>query len=457
MNEDFQPRDDATPATFARALELAVTQIHSRLPAGACVWVAYSGGLDSSVLAHGLSARLPSVRLVHINHQLSPLAGQWQSHCERTARHWGLTLETVAVDVSPDGGGVEEAARQARFRAFASVLGPGDILLTAHHADDQAETLLFRAVRGSGLTGLSGVPPERSLTLENGGEALLLRPLLPVPRSQILAYARGQGLEWVEDDSNSDTRFDRNFLRTHCLPVLEDRWPGAGERMALSAGLLRQSLEVLERYLAVDLARCKPRDERLGSSLSITALKALAGDLQPLILRQWIAGLAMVPPGPVQLGELFKILDADEDTQPAVDWGDGDRGCSIRRYRQRLYALPRRSVPEPQELSWDLQSPLPLADGSQLLARPADTGLPPGQYRVRFRQGGERCQPEDRARSQTLKKLLQEYALEPWLRDRVPLVYRDSELVAVGDLWLQQGVARPGGRRMQWRMAQGGF
>jgi len=443
----------------------ALDHYKDHLSSASCIWVGYSGGLDSSVLLHAvLAMQLPvTVKALHVNHQLSANAPQWQAHCERSAESWQCPIVSRIVEVREQGKGLEAAARSARYCAFDAVLAAGDILLTAHHAEDQAETLLLRLVRGAGLKGLAAIKRERWL-LGAANNKRLLRPLLDVSLMAFKDYAEAQGLQWIEDESNRDVRFNRNFLRHQLLPLLAQRWPNASMKIGEAASLLSDADDLLEAYLKEDLAACDPRQERLGVSLDLVRLGEFTRSKQKHILRYWLLAHAYPVPSQQQFIELEKLVNASVDSNPEVCWGSQSStlsegsGVCVRRYRKRLYLLPRITCEQPQttNLNWDSSASLDVGL-FQLSAAPSASkiGLPMGHYQVRFRQGGERCKPEGRNHSQSLKKLLQAYGLEPWLRDSVPLIYSDEELVAVGDLWICAGWQQSGGLCVHWRTAIG--
>ncbi len=415
------------------------------------VYVGYSGGLDSTVLLHQLiNLGLKNIHAIHINHQLMPAADSWEQHCAATAAAWSCPFTSKKVNLSVQGGGLEAAARQARYRVFAEMAGEDDVLVTAHHADDQAETLMFRLLRGAGLKGLAAVR-EKTLVQHAGVRLKVLRPFLSCQQEQLAEYAQAHRLGWIEDSSNSDEQFDRNFIRHTVLPAVQTRWPAACERMADSAKLLAESDRLLDEYLENDLESCGPRKERLGESICLDTLQQFTWLKQKHLLRLWIASKYYLLPEQKHVKEILKLLSAAADSRPDVSWGAGESGCRLLRFQQRLYLLPRIELSAPSPLEWDISSPLVLGNTSTLSGKLAETGLAPGNYRVRCREGGERCHPEFRDKSQTLKKLLQECRLEPWLRDCVPLVYQGSNLVAVGDLWICKGFAVPGGWRLRWQ------
>ncbi len=415
------------------------------------VYVAYSGGLDSHVLLHSAVATLGEERVValHINHQLSEQAGDWAEHCAEVCGSLNVDLQVHVVDVCQQISSTENTAREARYQVFERLLGEGDILLLAHHQDDQAETVLYRLLRNSGPRGLAGIPVTRTVGLGS-----LRRPLLQLPRSELASYASEHQLSWIEDPSNADLLHDRNYLRHQVTPALAQRWPDFAARIAASASLCQQA-DVLNNDLAeIDLNTLTEKRERLGWSIDLSGFAALSILRQANVLRYWAGQHCQSPPGYHSvMAVLDSVLPAGQDRTPLVSWPGGE----WRRFNGRLFLLPggwNKQVPEACE--WQSQSPLQLADGSTLSAS-STSGLGlkllPGEpLLIKFRRGGERCRPAGRVGSSSLKKLLQEYQLEPWLRDRIPLIYKPSttgekgaELIAVGDLWVCQGFTAEGG------------
>jgi tRNA(Ile)-lysidine synthase len=423
--------------------------------AGHC-YVGYSGGLDSHVLLHALVKLLGSESLtaIHINHQLSPNADSWQQHCQACCDNLGVQMITEAVVIENSGQGLEQAAREARYAVFERILNETDLLLLAHHADDQVETVLYRLLRGTGTKGLAGIPMNRPLGL---GE--ILRPLLPYPRKDLEAYAAEQELQWIEDESNQDTTFDRNFLRQKVVPVLAERWPDYAARVAHSAALCAETDQLAIILAAQDLAAVYERSERIGWSIALEPFMALDTSRQANLLRHW-AGQHQLPQPGHRIVEtvLHELLPARQDAEPLVSWG----GVQLRRYQKHLHLLPEgfddSSKDLDEQLDWDVKNNLILPDGSEFVATIEEGNgfkIPTeANVSIRFRSGGERCKPAGRNGSNTLKKLFQEYGLEPWLRNRVPLVYVQGQLAAVGDLWVCDEFAAAEGEPgivLQWR------
>lgn len=426
------------------------------------IYVAYSGGMDSHVLLHSMAKLVGSSRLtaLHINHQLSPNAAQWAEHCRGICQSLGVNYlcRDVLVDT---GGSRENAARQARYQAFEAQLSAGDILVLAHHADDQAETILYRLLRRSGPRGLAGMPVSRPL-----GAATLLRPLLGLEQVVLEDYARRNKLQWVEDESNQSRQFDRNFLRHEIIPQLKSRWPNYAARISDAGILCEQAEQINEELARLDLGDMGLRRERRGWSVEIPVLSALGRARQANVLRYLARLKVQSPPGHRVIDEVLgSLLNADENRNPLVHWSGGQ----WRRFQDRLHLLATDTVAQADDesvgdrgLPWSIEEALTLPDGSLLTATAVSgEGLAEGyahRLSVSFRRGGERCRPAKRGGRANLKKLFQEFALEPWLRARIPLIYRDGELVAVGDLWVcegyQAGADEPG-YRLQWTYPSG--
>ena len=404
--------------------------------AGHC-YVGYSGGLDSHVLLHAIVKLLgtESITAVHINHQLSVSADAWQQHCQSCCDELGVSMVTETVTVENRGQGLEQAAREARYSVFEKLLMPSNLILLAHHADDQVETVLYRLLRGSGPKGLAGMPQTRSL-----GEGELLRPLLSNTRVELEAYARAEGLRWIEDESNEDLSFDRNFLRKRVVPVIAERWADYPARVSHSAALCGEVDQLVEVLAAQDLTAVYERPERIGWSIALEPMMTLDVSRQGNLLRHWAGQHQLPQPGHRIVDTvLHELLPARQDAEPLVSWA----GIQLRRFHRRLYLLPVDvDTPDelPESLEWKTGKDLHLPDYSQLLTTTeSGRGLKLTEgcvVEVRFRSGGERCTPAGRNGSNTLKKLFQEYGLEPWLRNRVPLIYLEGQLAAVGDLWV---------------------
>ncbi|MBX2859226.1 MAG: tRNA lysidine(34) synthetase TilS [Cellvibrionaceae bacterium] len=426
-------------------LESGLDGIAYKLRDARTVWLGYSGGLDSTVLLYLMNRVGCKVKALHVNHQLSMNANFWEQHCRRFAQSMGLEFVAERVKVFAQGSGLESAARDKRYQVFDQYVGQDDVLLLAHHADDQLETLIYRIMRGTGLKGLAGIVaqrPLRSCALDSGR---LLRPLLPVSRRAILEYARDHKLDWVSDESNAQTTFDRNYIRSKVVPHLAQRWPDAAEQAASTAHLVASSIALLNEYAAADLAACDQRVERMGESLCLQQLMSYSQARKRHVLRCWVEHCGFSMPSQAQLMQLDLLISAKDDAQPELQWGQ----CVFHRFQGRLYM--HSPIPEQSKraLAWRGEGEIDLPLG-KLKLRGQGRGLKPGSYAIQFRQVGERCKPAGRAHSQTLKKLFQEYKLEPWLRDYVPILYLQGEIAAVGDLFICEGFVCDQGWQQSW-------
>lgn len=412
--------------------------------------IALSGGLDSTVLADALArTRLRhgrSLRAVHVDHRLHPDSGAWCEHCRALARRLGIEFvaEVAEIDVKA-GTGLEAAARASRYSILAAHLDHNDWLLSAHHRDDQAETLLLNLLRGSGPAGLAGIGK-----INRFAQGWLVRPLIDVSRAEFEAYAAESDLEWVEDPSNRDQRFDRNYLRHTVLPLLESRWRDAAGRLARSADLAAEASDLLEDLGRADLQSVGGTPARI----DIGGLNALSRPRQRNLLRLALRESGLPLPGAARLESVLEqLVQAREDAQPLVTWS----GAEARRFRGMLYLLPD-SLPDvpPEDMVLRLDEPLELGPGmgTLSLSRPEAVGLSPDTIArgltIRFRAGGESIRPCGQGQTKKLKKLLQEQGVVPWMRDRIPLVYAADRLVAVAGLWIAEEAASPAGAAVVW-------
>ena len=423
-------------------------------PAPGPVLVGFSGGLDSTVLLHLLAAdvevRDRGLRAVHVHHGLAAQADDWAAHCQRRCDALTVPLQVVRVDVDRDTGlGLEAAARQARYRAFDQVLGAGELLALAHHRDDQAETFLLRALRGSGVDGLRAMPAWRPL-----GRGWLWRPLLEQPRDALLAYARGTGLDWVEDPANTAGDHDRNHLRLHVMPLLRQRWPHAGAMLARSAGLAAEAASLLADGDAAALAGASTTQPQV---LDVARLLQLPRERRARVLRLWLERLGLPPlPGEGVARIEAGLLGPAGDRIPEFAWA----GAVVRRWRDLLHASHASpALPSAYQAQWDGCAPLllPTGDTLELEGLPA-AAAPPGKpfpLTIRARQGGERITLPGRSHSHALRNLLQEMDVPPWVRERLPLLCAaDGSVLAAGDMVLADGFERHltgRGLRLRWR------
>ncbi|WP_260956622.1 tRNA lysidine(34) synthetase TilS [Pseudomonas citri] len=396
----------------------------------AATWrIAFSGGLDSTVLLHLLASlathhSLPPLGAIHVHHGLQAAADAWPGHCRSVCEALGVPLEIVSVQVLP-GASVERAAREARYAAFAAALHSNEVLLTAQHRDDQAETLLFRVLRGAGVRGLAAMPRQRPL-----GQGHLLRPLLDVSRAELEAYATQQGLSWIEDPSNDDHRHARNYLRQRVFPVLTGRWPQAARVLARSAAHMSEARGLLDDLARIDLARAAiaGKFDWLGlPSLELEPLRVLSPARQRNALSFWLAPMTTLPDSDHWAG-WDSLRDAQEDARPVWRLAGGE----LHRAGGRLWWLSDHWLrPVAGPVDWSLPSrSLILPDNGRV----ALSGqIPAGLLCVRYREGGEVMQLPGRGH-RDLKRLLNENGVPAFVRGRLPLLYVGDQLRAVANL-----------------------
>ena len=414
--------------------------------------MAFSGGMDSVVLLHSLhrlakQQQLPAaLAALHINHQINPQAMPWQRFCAEFCEQRQIPFDVMTIKVDGcEASGLEERAREARYAAFEQWLEDDDLLLMAHHLDDQLENLLLRLSRGAGPGGLAGMPAFRRL-----GRGALVRPLLNWSRPQLLSFAQAEGLSWVDDDSNADVRFDRNFLRHWVMPVIAQRWPDYRESWQKSRQLCQEADQLLTVLARQDLDLLVTDNPAV---ISLSPMQHWDAPRQRNLLRYWLGSLGAPEPGWHLLRRLTdEVITARKDAAGVLSW----QGLRVQRYRQQLHALRETGLPLVSAIAWDpqLQSDLEwpgngslrcLATGERLSLVPGDT------LTVAYRQGGERCRLRGRP-EKSVKRLLQEAGVAPWLRDRYPLLYLGDELVCLPGIGVAaaRGTQDAAGIAVQW-------
>ena len=386
---------------------------------------AFSGGLDSRVLLELLVLLKPvlhyELKAMHVHHGLSPNADHWAEFCRQTCKALDVPLEVAHVQVPTSSGhGIEAAARKARYAALSAT--HADFILLAHHEDDQAETMLLQMLRGSGVKGLS------AMAMHDEGKRYL-RPLLDVTRAELLEFAQARQIEWIEDESNTDVGYDRNYCRHHILPVIEQRFPAARHTLARSAGHMAEAAVLLDELAELDAVQCIQDGQ-----LHTEGLKRLSEPRARNLLRWWLSGHGLQMPGSLRLQEMLRqLLNAGPDAGIRITLGPG---VWLRRYRQ-LACVESECLSQPLDMEWHGEPEVRLPDGTRLLfEQKAGEGLAVqrlgiDRLRIRHRQGGERYKPQFRRPTRTLKHLLQEAGIPPWQRESLPLLYWDKQLAVV--------------------------
>ena len=432
--------------SFLKRFQVSLDSLY-QLPDKTKYVIAYSGGVDSHVLLYCCHQLKLPVRAVHVHHGLQIFADDWVEHCQAICKTLKIQLDIIYVEVQKKHGfSPEEAARNARYAALKKNLQGSDCLLTAQHLNDQAETLLLQLFRTAGSAGLSAMPASRQL-----GDYFHLRPLLLFSKKEIEKFAREKALHWIEDPSNQDVAYDRNFLRKDILPLLESRWPELTKQLSTVASLQSNNLQVLEDMAAIDLANVVARQSsplchsvfKVMSMLSIEKLKQLSSPRLLNLLRYWIITMLGQQPTRNLLKEIEKsLIHSQPDANPNIVFST----YAFRKFQNNLYLLKNNDKYAIQDgLLWNPQLPQRLENLNiqlkvvKTVAEGLSSKLLDEVLNIRLRKGGEKFHPAGRGHSQSLKKLLQEAGVPPWERDVVPLVYFDDELVAVAGLWVSKG------------------
>jgi tRNA(Ile)-lysidine synthase len=430
-------------ASVIDAFERALRDIRARvcvsdhLAAAAPIAVAYSGGLDSSVLLHLMQAYAArqDIQLFafHIHHGISPNADAWLAHCERECRHRSIMFEARYIELRGRGeSGLEEAARISRYAALGELCRTHGVplLLTAHHQDDQAETVLLQLLRGSGVAGLAGMETANTAPDLLGDQIpVMARPLLAVSRAALEDFAASEGIAYIEDESNLDTRYARNALRHRVMPSLDEQFPGFQQRIARTAQHAQSAQRLLNVLAAQDLAMCLA-----GDCIDINLLRQFDTDRIDNVLRYWFATHCVRMPATAWLTELrMQLLDARADAQVCVTHPD----CHVRRHRNRIFLTPRvdASTVPPLMFRWNGEQRIRFdAFGGTLIFEEANEGIDAAwlqmqDLQIRYRSGGEKLKPAPNRPTRSLKHHYQALDIPSWERERLPIISAGDQLL----------------------------
>ena len=371
---------------------------------GKKIVVALSGGIDSVVLLHFLNRHYPgNVRAVHINHNLSKYSDKWCAFCERICNSAKIEFKYISINLE-NSSNIEENARKKRYLSLKSELRVGEILCTAHHQDDQAETFLLQLFRGSGVAGLASMPKIKSI-----GDSELYRPFLNISKQKIVDYASKNHLKWIEDNSNLDTNFKRNLLRIVFLPKLSSAFNGLIKNVSRSAAHQAEALRLMQDLAELDI---KNFELLVNSKIQVRSLIQLPKRRIVNMLRYYIANLGFLLPSNKVLNELISSLSAKTDANVILRW----HHYEVRRYNGELYFFDEHIE----------SSNLPCPYYESLKNLP--------NFEIRFRLEGQRIKVKGKSHSQSLKKVLQESNIPPWERDKLRMYYVDGSLRAMETL-----------------------
>lgn len=432
------------------AIDRAFAAFFAPFKATSRCWIAFSGGMDSTVLltvAAAVREHLPgALHAIHIDHGLHPDSALWAAHCQARCAELSIPLCIRHLALKPRAGdSVEAIAREARYRVFTELLGADELLLSAHHQDDQAETLLLALLRGSGIQGLAAMPKMIPL-----GAGKLVRPFLSTSQAELIEYAKSQQLTWIEDPSNQHLAFDRNYLRHKIIPLLQHRWPAASITLSRSAQHCGEATRLVEQFAAQALAN-------LGGSrpgtLNIHQVLQLELPLQNAVLRLWLKRRGFIAPNARYLQRIQnEVLTARADASPVVAWN----GCVIRRYRNDLFALsplPAPPSPTAAPLLWSIgavRTTCALPQGLGELEWLPVERVEPLVLQVRFGVTRIRCL-RDAGQTGVLKRLYQARGIPVWWRPYVPLVFHAERLIALAGICQCQAPELRGGK-LHWNL-----
>lgn len=416
------------------ALDIIERQIKPLLPNKFCI--AFSGGMDSTVLLHVMKNIIDEksqIRAIHINHNIVDNSKVWTKTCKSICKNFGIDIEIISLEVTHNGYGLEAAARDERYKKLKEKLYENEYLLTAHHEEDQMETVFLRMARGTGLDGLQGINEKYSF-----GEGIIFRPMLEVSKTSVMDYAKEHQLKWVEDSSNQDTHFDRNFLRKKIIPQFRERWPSIASSVSRLSQLSAQNIKILNQIAEEDIGPIANMNELPLAKLLDKSFERANNMLRYIILAN---GMSIPSMKTLQDG-LKEMLDPETD-KSVIAWKD----YCIRKYKNHLYFLSNSDL-EPNKVDvripWEIGKTVNLGEnigtieatfihGDGLSIEKCENKLT-----ISYRQGGELIKPIGHRINKSLKNLFQENQILPWMRDKIPLIYYQDELVSVADLWFNQ-------------------
>ena len=416
------------------ALDIIERQIKPLLPNKFCI--AFSGGVDSTVLLHVMKNIIDEksqIRAIHINHNIVDNSKVWSKTCKSICKNFGIDIEIISLEVTHNGYGLEAAARDERYKKLKEKLYENEYLLTAHHEEDQMETVFLRMARGTGLDGLQGINEKYSF-----GEGIIFRPMLEVSKTSVMDYAKEHQLKWVEDSSNQDTHFDRNFLRKKIIPQFRERWPSIASSVSRLSQLSAQNIKILNQIAEEDIGPIANMNELPLAKLLDKSFERANNMLRYIILAN---GMSIPSMKTLQDG-LKEMLDPETD-KSVIAWKD----YCIRKYKNHLYFLSNSDL-EPNKVDvripWEIGKTVNLGEnigtieatfihGDGLSIKKCKNKLT-----ISYRQGGELIKPIGHRINKSLKNLFQENQILPWMRDKIPLIYYQDELVSVADLWFNQ-------------------
>ena len=409
-----------------------LSQFSSIETEGICL--ALSGGLDSMVLLTLMHAHLSNkykMRAIHVNHNLHENSDTWSIFCKEQCEKMNIELIIKSIHPESDGFGLEANARDQRYRVIRESLHSNETLLTAHHKDDQLETILFRIFRGTGVDGLRGI-----IRFRDDGINIIFRPLLNYSKADLEHYASIKDIEWIDDISNEDSSFDRNYIRNHLTPKIKERWGTAGDSAHRLSLIATENYELLNEVASEDLS-----EESTFKSISVSNFDSYSIPRIKNMIRYLIERNDMRMPSMHILNSGISDLIMDDKKSAEIKWSEH----VIRRFNGRLYFLNKDEVTPyvaTEEISWSINQPISLSHPIGTLEAKITNGNGislnkcSSNLQIKFRKGGEKMFFNTPNGSKTLKDFFNEKKILPWTRDKIPLIYDDQHLICIGDLWI---------------------
>ena len=398
--------------------------------------IALSGGIDSMVLLDLLSKAKRSsdvIKAIHINHNLHESSKEWVDFAKEACKKYKLPLIIESINPKQEGFGLEAEAREQRYKKLKEIIIDNECLLTAHHLDDQIETTLFRIFRGTGIDGLRSIRKKAKF-----GKGLLCRPLINIPREAIEQYAKLNDIKWIEDPSNKNIDFDRNYLRNNIVPSIKKRWPNAQKTITRLSSLAENNQKLLHELAKEDIGEIEKFNVLDIGILSNKSSLRINNIFRFMILKNKMG----IPSLKVLENGIETLINAKSDS-PIITWD----GFSIRRYKNTLYFFNpdlKQDEIRPLKMKWFIDETINLGGnrGSIQARFIKGQGIAlnkcPKSLEIKYRKGGEQIKPSGHKITKSLKNLFRENNVLPWVRDQIPLFYLDEELVSVGDLWFNQ-------------------